>query len=690
MAKKISNNSNNNMRQYASRFPPDVFTPSNHYIYFLSLKDHPNGEEILKYVSPYFSTPLEKTLMKGNRSIDDAFDFLDAVIASEYNKERNFLAYLQKQTKEFQNFSIPSSEEDWSLFIKDIQEALGSGERGITSMENELKRILKQNKRRGDRKNISDAYEQDQINKLTQYANMLNNFISADRKTHENSQKLSKQIYGLILSKYGAKLITEQNGKPVFNRTQLLSLMNTISSIILHDYVIKTSLDSNKEYKQFADSTEQFDISKLENIISSPEINNRIDSIIKNATALPWLSDDLSENLGLIKTMQDDTFNSQQFSALSSRLSKLNNCKSTLEQIGDDFSHLYDNYVIPESAFKITSTGNVYSEAVSAINGLARGAKGIFGTGASGAKPDSIWGFIDIDVDKLLELKTSDNNKYLKAMNKLTQIHSELKTLSHNMKSKNTLTYYEKQEDEWNNAVNHIHELIAELKANYQLLNNCYIIEDSTKNYISLYGKTINNHLSDSMHGGSLGPNIQDQIDKLHKLAEIGAVSFPNIKWLIAAIINSGPDMIAHEKKNMLEDYLAAFATILLFDDQLNIVKEAYKSQLKITPPTDVTKIHLFSVNDGYYPLSYVLRMTRQALVKNYDNAQAYIKNSPSGGAAVEISGYVKEPQEAYKDKKAENQWYATREAALSETKLHLTFLVGFLDLLQKLFPDIK
>jgi hypothetical protein len=38
-------------------------------------------------------------------------------------------------------------------------------------------------------------------------------------------------------------------------------------------------------------------------------------------------------------------------------------------------------------------------------------------------------------------------------------------------------------------------------------------------------------------------------------------------KWLLAAIINSGAGMIAQDKKNYLEQYLAMFATILLFDD---------------------------------------------------------------------------------------------------------------------------
>jgi hypothetical protein len=66
--------------------------------------------------------------------------------------------------------------------------------------------------------------------------------------------------------------------------------------------------------------------------------------------------------------------------------------------------------------------------------------------------------------------------------------------------------------------------------------------------------------------------------------------------------------MVGQNNKHMLEDYLAAFATILLFDDQINVVKDAYKAMINKLPSSgSVTKIHLFSLNDGYYPLSFVL-----------------------------------------------------------------------------------
>ena len=672
-----------------SRFPPNVLSPGTPYVYFMSLAGSTIGDYIISQVSPYFAGSLSANLIKGKsgtQNIDDAFDFLDTVIAAEYSKEKNFLEYLKTKTKGIKNFTIPTSSENWNSFVKDIQQALGGGENALQAMENELLRLEKQNARRGEKKNISGTYEQDQISKLTNYADMLNKYIN--NRTKENNSKLSSQIYGLILSKFGSKLISiGPNGELIFNRSQLLGLTNSISSIIMHDYIIKNSLDSNKIYKQFGD---QIDIKELEKIADNEVISERINALIDNSTALPFLTDDMAENLGLLKTESDETFDKDKINALASSITDINNCATSLESIGNLFHDLYANYTIPESAFKITSTGNIYSEVVSSINALMHGATGAFNTGSAGAKPDNIIGFVTISIDELLALKGRDQQLYDAAVNELKEIHLELKRLSNGLKSTNTAKYYQTQEQDWNLTVKRIKSSLKRLRENYNLLGNCYIIEDSTKNYISLYAKTINNKLADSLHGGSLGPNISDQINKITTLAHLGGISFPDAKWLISVIINSGPGMIASGQKNSLESYLAAFATILLFDDQINIVKEAYKKISKQFPSGSVEKIHLFSVNDGYYPLSYVLQETRQALSINYDAAQAIVNNDPSGGARVEISGYVSAPAEAYKNNKAANQWSATSKAALASTKIHITFLAGFLGVLQKLFPDIK
>lgn len=668
------------------RFPQNVLYPSAPYIYFLSLQDSEIGKIILQEVSPYFNNRIRKEI-NNNNTIDAAFDFLDTVIASEYNKERNFLEYLKNKTKELSNFSPPLLASDWSSFVKELQEQVGAGTNKIQSMENELRRLRHQNERRGERQNIAkkEGYDQDQITKLTDYVEKLTRLISTS--TIDNTS-IANQIYSLVLSKYGNRLISiSQNGELNFNRTQLLALVNTIATTVLHDYIIKTSISDNGIYRQYNTA---FNIDKFKESLNSSTIESSVDELLKRAEALPFISQDLAKSFGYQKE-EGSYLQNAELNKLSNIIQSVNNNASRIFEIGATFQELYKDFTVPETAFKIVSTSNTFAEISSLVNFSLSGAFSTSNTGATGAKPDNILGFLTIDIDELLNLKKNNKQAYNAALKELNEIHGALDKLSHDMKSTNTDQYYKIQRLKWDRATKEIEEHLIKLKEVYNTLDHCYIIEDSTKNYISLYGKTINHKLSDSLHGGSLGPNITDQITKISGLASIGGISFPDAQWLISAIINSGPEMIGQNNKHMLEDYLAAFATILLFDDQINVVKDAYKAMVTKLPSSgSVTKIHLFSVNDGYYPLSFVLQMTRDALVKNYVEAQKFITNSPEGGAKVEISGYVKEPQEAFKNKKAENQWIATRDTALAETKLSIQFLVCFMGVLDKLFPSLK
>lgn len=668
------------------RFPPNVLEPSAPYIYFLSLLESDIGKIILQEVSPYFNNKINKE-MTNNNTIDAAFDFLDTVINSEYNKERNFLEYLKNKTRTLSNFTTPSIDSDWNQFVKEIQEQVGAGENKIQAMENELKRLQHQNERRGNRANVTkkEGYDLDQVTKLTTYVESLTKFIS---KSNIDINSISNQIYSLVLSKYGNKLIEiSKNGELNFNKGQFLGLLNTITTTILHDYIIKTSLDDQGIYLQY---NKKFDINQFKESINSSTIESQIDSLLNRAEALPFISQDLAESFGYLKE-NDEKIQDTELDKLSNIIQQVNINGSRVLEIGQVFQDMYKDFSVPETAFKMVANGNAFAEISSLVNFALSGAFSTSNTGATGAKPDNVLGFLTIDIEELLGLKKNNRQAYDAAIKELNIIHGALKTLSNEMRSTNTDKYYKIQQWKWNKAVKEIEGALQQLKEIYGILDNCYIIEDSTKNYISLYGKTINHQLNDSLHGGSLGPNITDQIIKINGLATIGGISFPDAKWLISAIINSGPNMIGQDNKHMLEDYLAAFATILLFDDQINIVKDAYKEMITQLPVNGtVTKIHLFSLNDGYYPLSFVLKMTRDALTKNYIEAQKFIKNTPSGGAKVEISGYVTEPQEAYKKKKAENQWLATRDTALDNTKLSIQFLVGFMGVLDRLFPTIQ
>ena len=129
------------------------------------------------------------------------------------------------------------------------------------------------------------------------------------------------------------------------------------------------------------------------------------------------------------------------------------------------------------------------------------------------------------------------------------------------------------------------------------------------------------------------------------------------------------------------------FATILLFDDQLNIAAEAINNMAKNkTANTNVKKIHMFSLNNGYYPLSYVLQLTYNNLYQGYVTLLNDLKTK--SGVLVEISGYVKNPGEEEDNDKSKTNWETVRQTALSNTKLKIQFMVNFLGTLNTLLPN--
>ena len=262
------------------------------------------------------------------------------------------------------------------------------------------------------------------------------------------------------------------------------------------------------------------------------------------------------------------------------------------------------------------STGSNLAEVVSStVIGAFNGSFYSLGTGSKGTKPDNVIALLTMDLDSL---DPKNNKNYDLIVQKIQELRNIMNDLTGTLKSENTTKYYKTQQENWKKAEEEMTKVLNELTELYGQVVDCYTIEDSTKNYLFLNARARGN-LNESFHGGSLGAHLADQLNKINALAQTGGFSMVDIKWLTSVIINSGPGMIASEAKNSIEQYLATFATILLFDDQVNIADDAIH-QMTENSGSSVNKIHLFSLNGGYYPLSYVLYLTHTALSKGYDD----------------------------------------------------------------------
>lgn len=667
-------------------YPPGVKDPATPYVYFNTLLDTESGKYIYEAVAPYFSSHLTKG-SEGNFSdidtvsIEAAFSFLKGAIQSEYNKEVNFINTLKtllNDTTTKMASQIPTTNDDWSHFIIEIQDAIQQSEHGIQSLQNEFNRLKNNHDRR--EKSIKEKGQdivqgqQDQIARMSSYMERLERFLNENSTSRQSD--IADELYGLILNKYGADLLTiKSDGTPELNRSQVFAVIQAISAIALRDY----SVIHYEDIKSFNGE-------ELKKILDDPSLDTQITSFIKRAKDLPFVTQDLMDTLGVINDKYHPEKTASEYANLLTSLSKGELTQKQLKRVGREFQ---DNYthrknILEPSAFKITKVANVYAEVLSLINfSMSSGSIYSANTGISGAKPDNLLAILNVDLTKL----NLSNEKDRAIYQEILAIRKELERLNESLSSKNTVKYYEEQKANWDRAEQKINQSLEKLYKKYNFLLNCFIIEDSTKNYLQLEAGAKYDKVSNAFHGGSLGANLSDQLAKIAAFQSVGAISMIDSEWLTAAIINSGPGMIASDKKNYLEQYLAMFATILLFDDQLNIAAEAINHMTENYTDTtsSVQKIHMFSLNNGYYPLSYVLQLTYNNLYKGYTTLLENLKTN--SGVLVNISGYVNNPGSEENNDKSINNWEKTRDAALASTKLKIQFMVNFLGTLNTLLP---
>ena len=607
-----------------SGFPENVLEPSTPYVYFNSLLlSKGPGRTIYNKVKPYFSTTINN-ITHDTTSINAALDFLYQIISVEATKETAFINYFSNRFQDIKELKIPTSGEDWSNFIQIIQQSIAIGSQQLENLRNEKSRLQHNEELTRNNNQESYKYLKTAQDYTSQEMTSLYSFIKNGRN-NTNGEKILK----LVLEKFGNSLFELNNGELIFNKSTLLALITSIQSLVM------------KQYTDIQFENTKLDIDKIQKILDDPTFVNNVNSFLNRVKALPFLGDDLARSLGFEK--YDDKFSaeqSQQLHNLSQQQKTINKSKQSLTKTLQSY---FNHGFISDNAFKIISNGNAYAEIESMLNfAMSKGSIYASNTGGAGAKPDNLLAYLTID---LSQLDLSDTEKI-------------------------------------------INEQLLILQKKYKELSQCFIIEDSTKNYTTLYASQHFGKMNAEFHGGSLGPNISDQIAKINAIYHEGGLSELDTDWLIAVAINAGQGMIARDYKRSLEQYLATFACILLFDDQINIAKEAFNKLKQNTNSigSSVQKIHLFSLNGGYYPLSFILQLTYDKLQKAYNEAEAIV-NSGSG-AEITITGFVKEPEPPYRETKMVKQWSATAAEALKTTKLKISFLTNFMGILNALYPQ--
>lgn len=649
---------------FNNSYPLEILTnPGYPYVYFNSLPD-----EILNQVASYF----EKDITTFNNtktnisSIDEAFSFIQSAIATERAKEEAFIRYLKEKTQNTIKLEIPEINSDWSDFVREMQEIISFGNTGLRNLQNEYDRLKKneENFTQAQAEGKQQAwYEQDS---LTKTSKQLQNIIKEFKEKSHNAARLSNIILETVVDRYKDSLITIQDNKLGFNKGELAALILSVTHIVLSVYNMQTydlTPSSQRKY------TTKDSINK---ILDEANIDEKVQNFIKQFQTIPSFKQDILNNYNLQSTNRGNKLSAKPFTDNTGKI------LSDSRQLTQVIESTLQNYEFPEKAIKLIQTTNALAEVESSLKFAVNGALKVANTGSAGAKPDNILGFLTFDINAISVFSQEKQNQIITTAEAIIE---RIDNLVESLSKENTTSYYQKQAEQWNRLQPEIDNLLASLKDIFDFLPSCFIIEDSTKNYLSLYSRMEDGELSNAPHGGSLGARLDDQLDKIRALTDAGAISMVDQKWLTACIINAGPDMIASHQKSLIENYLALFAAILLFDGQINIAQEAmhYMTEQQMSA-TNTHQIHLFSVNNGYYPLSYVLNLTYTSLNKNLTRIE---NETRSQGVQVEIYGFTSKPSpQSYQGLQS---WEETSKAALKSTKIKMKFLVQFQNIVANL-----
>lgn len=190
--------------------------------------------------------------------------------------------------------------------------------------------------------------------------------------------------------------------------------------------------------------------------------------------------------------------------------------------------------------------------------------------------------------------------------------------------------------------------------------------------------------------GGSLGGSLEHQINNLYDMMNYGGITLPDYQWLMLAIYNCSNGTVGGEAlKNILEDFFSSFAVMLLFDDagqQAEYIKtQAYNN---ITTASNKA-LHLYILNGFYFPASFILELTYNSLAKGQEilNNTIHLSNLSNGSRLHIINNVSEDNMVTSKNGVVggPHDWGHTVSANASSIQLQLTFLAGFLDILEKI-----
>lgn len=682
----------------AGYFPIDLDLNNVRYVFFNSLFDeskHPSHATYIMarrtgYMAQDYLTQQvtkgEKNFDTINKRIDNVISLVKAIADIEYKKEQAYIDSMKNKidTSLF-NIVFPDSPEgNWQEFIfllnfvrtnstdffnkvREERDRLRENRKYINDLSKNTKLTEKEKER------ARKGYDRTSQYQITTYLSTLVNQMFGKGKTTRNSY--ANVIKDYIIKENWSRFLEYKNGSFNLNEANLNALIFSMVQLIFQN-----TLNSSKNNftEIFKDANSYADrMNRLEEYLQDENNRemmgfNKVKSILDSPVSSKIIATGFARKLGMeVKNGKNLVSNAKR--TVRGRMNE--EFVGSISDIAEDSKKELINLLntsqfitIRSELYQPTSANWLITESQELLKFDTRNGEISISLGDSQIKADNFFIKTDFEINESVfsKIEKRVQEKYKVAYEKLAK-DENISTES-----------WKKRQAQLESLDEELAKILKE-EGNLKDLSNSFVIETSDKIY-----ESFNVNMS-SFSGGRFGRDLISQLEKIDAIASTGGLSIGDLNWLVNACINSNSSAIGGEElKSSLENYLSLIGSAILFDDSEAIFEQTAKNIEQAVSSTKPNKIHLFYLQGFmYYPLSQILYAMYDKMSKAKQEIESTIERG--GGAKVKIN-YSNFPQDLtpYEDL-TQQTWEDTGAAAISATKLELTFLGSFISMLNSL-----
>lgn len=607
------------------------------------------------------------TLLTDENNIKRALDFLDKVAVNEQQKELDSISgFIETQKAELIKY-IPNFEksevykklknpdaaiENIEQFYNEFIIALNSARRGIEETKRRLETIHRNIN--NTTRHFSNYFEDDYRFRLTSdIPSFIKRLTGQYSESDINDSSMSAKFQTMALSVMNQMQLAEHIG----SGEDLVSIGSLILADLEHEaqgYLDKYSKQSGKHAATFEDLSEEI----------YEQIKNTYLQNIKNNSPQTKMQQLLLASLNDIENsiLSVPTTNAKNILNLRSKVGQakkiVNHSTKKDSKLEKELSAFHgmvsNNKKLNDSLYTITFSQGSSRGAHGDINELLESVISNVGTKVRGNVAVDLITYVfkyDIQRNPMLDEISHEMAE------RLSSIADYLSTSGRSDERDLTPILNSVNED-LRNTINNLDNGLKQLNSDDKI----YITHETLK--LSTRAER-----GFEFHGRSM--SIFSYISYLCS-ANLSGFNVGDEQLLQFIAYNLVPGAVADDMIGPLEKYFSMFAGLLMFDDVQNMAIEAMSDISSVKSGKQVLQIHLYNLNGLYIPASMILRHVQEELGHIAELATSNL------GAQAHI---------ALSSNASMKESYTVRAAEARKTKVNITFLGGFVNLINNLFP---